>query len=164
MYLQISFCILNIFKFPTNWNGDYISIQEIDSNGNQILVAYLSGPDAGPKSVDSTSNWDKKIISTSINKMNIEFRSDDTLEYIGFSANIYFTPIQIKECESWLDMNKNIFKSPNYPQTHNYSIKCSWLITVDHDYHLTLDVSEFHVRYQIPYSCDFCLWVGSISN
>ena len=79
--------------------------------------------------------------------MMIEFRSDDDREYKGFSLNIYFTPLPNKECESWLDMNKKTFKSPNYPQTHDYSIKCSWLITVDHDYHLTLDVTEFYVRY-----------------
>ena len=81
--------------------------------------------------------------------MNIEFKSDDYMEWRGFSAKIYFTPIPNKECESWLDMNKKTLKSPNYPQEYDYGIKCSWLITVDHDYHLTLDVSEFYVRYQI---------------
>ena len=110
------------------------------------MVAHLTGPDAGPKYVDTTSNWNKKIISSSTNKMNIEFKSDDAVENKGFSANIYFTPFPNKECESWLDMNKKIFKSINYPQAHNDSIKCSWLIKVDHDYHITLDISEFNVR------------------
>ena len=132
-----------------NWEGDYISIQEIDSNGNHKLVAYLSGPDAGPKSVDSTSNWDKKIISISTNRMIVEFISDDILELKGFSANIYFTPFPNKECESWLDMNKKIFKSPNYPQPYHNSKRCSWLITVDHDNHITLHVGEFYVRYEM---------------
>ena len=109
----------------------------------------MTGPDEGPKSVSAVSNWNKKIISISTNKMNIEFRSDDVREKKGFSANIFFTPIPNKECESWLDMNKKTLKSPNYPQTDDHSIKCSWLISVDHDYHLTLDVREFHVRYQI---------------
>ena len=81
--------------------------------------------------------------------MSIEFISDDFLERKGFSANIFFTPFSNKECESWLDMNKETFKSPNYPQTYDYSIKCSWLITVDNDYQITLDVSEFKERYQI---------------
>ena len=130
-------------------DGDYISIQEIDSSGNQKLIAYLTGPDRGPKSELAPSNWNKKIISSSTNKMNIEFKSDGVEEYKGFSANIYFAPIPNKECESWLDMNKKTLKSPKYPLTHDYSIKCSWLINVDHDYHLTLDVSQFHVRYQI---------------
>ena len=127
-------------------HGDYISIQEIDSNGNQKLVAYLTGPDEGPKSRSATSNWDKKIISISTNQMNIEFKSDDFMEHKGFSANIYFTPIPNKECESWLDMNKRTFKSPNYPQTYQISMKCSWLITVDHDYHITLNIIELYVR------------------
>ena len=81
--------------------------------------------------------------------MNIEFKSDDFMESKGFSANIYFTPVPSKECESWLDMNKKIFKSPNYPQTFHIVMKCSWLITVDYDYHITLDFFELYVRYQI---------------
>ena len=121
----------------------------MDSNENQKLVAYLTGPDKGPKSEWVISNWDKKIISISTNKMIIEFQSDDFQEKKGFSANIHFIPIPNKECESWLDMNKKTFKSPNYPQTYHNSNKCSWLITVDHDYHITLNFIEFYVRYQI---------------
>ena len=109
----------------------------------------MTGEDAGPKSVYSYSNWDKKIISISTNKMNIEFKSDDFLEYKGFSGNIFFTPVPNKECESWLDMNKKEFKSLNYPQTYHISMKCSWLITVDPDYYITLDFFELYVRYQI---------------
>ena len=134
-------------QFNPNYDGDYISIQEIDSNGNQKLVAYLTSPDIGPKSESATSNWNKKIISSTANKMSIEFKSDDSWQYKGFSASIYFTPLSIKECESWLDMNKRIFKSPNHPQTYYNSMKCSWLITVDPDQHITLDVTEFYVRF-----------------
>ena len=113
------------------------------------MMAYLTGSDTGPKSEYTDSNWNKKIISISTNRMIVEFISDDVLELNGFSANIYFTPFPNKDCESWLDMNKETFKSPNYPQTYNYSIKCSWLISVDHDYYITLVVSEFKERYQI---------------
>ena len=145
----------NFLQFHFNFDGDYISIHEIDSNGNLKLVAYLTGPDIGPKSESAVSNWDKKIISISTNKMNIKFNSDDFLEAKGFSANIYFTPIPSKECELWLDMNKKIFKSPNYPQPYHIIKKCSWLITVDHDYHITLDFIELYVR--LLYNCDFLL-------
>ena len=109
----------------------------------------MSGPDAGPKSESAVSNWDKKIISISTNRMNIDFKSDDFMEFKGFSANIHFTPIPNKECESWLDMDKKIFKSPNYPQTYYNNKKCIWLITVDHYYHITLNFIDLYVRYQI---------------
>ena len=122
---------------------------EIYSDGNQKLIASLNAVDSGPKSKYAYSNWDKKIISISTNRMNIEFISDDFLEYKGFSANIYFTAIADKECESWLDMNKRILKSPNYPKTYHYSTKCSWLITVDHDYYITLNFIELYVGYKI---------------
>ena len=110
------------------------------------MVAYLTGPDIGPKSIMADSNWDKKWISISTQKMIVEFKSDDSKEHIGFSANIHFTPIPIKECELWLDLYKKDFKSPNYPQPYHNSRNCTWLITVEHDYHITLDFLEFYVR------------------
>ena len=109
----------------------------------------MTGPDEGPKSTHAGSNWDKKIISISTNKMNIEFKSDDFIGQRGFSANIYFIPIPNEECESWMDMTKKIFKSPNYPQPYHNHKKCSWLITVDHENHITLSFIELYVRYQL---------------
>ena len=126
-------------------DGDYISIQEIDSNGNKTLVAYLTGPDVAV----SNNIIIRKIISISTNSMNIEFKSDDLVERKGFSAHIYFIQVPNKECQSWLDLDKETFKSPNFPEIYHFSMKCSWLITVDHDYHITLNFSKLYVRYQI---------------
>ena len=143
------FKYFHLYQFNSQYDGDHISIKEIDTNGNQILVAHLTGSDVGPKSEWFISNWDKKIISISTNRMSIEFGSDDVVEYKGFSAKIYFTPFPNKKCESWIDNNKKIFKSPNYPQPYDISMKCSWLITVDHDNHIILNFTELYVRYQI---------------
>ena len=130
---------------------------EIYSDGNQKLIASLNAVDTGPKSEYAYSNWDKKIISISTNRMNIEFISDDFLEYKGFSANIYFIPIPNKECESWLNMDKKEFKSPNYPQPYHNSKKCSWLITIDHDNHITLDLKELYVRHTQVFEFKKCI-------
>ena len=105
----------------------------------------MTGPDIGPKSIMAVSNWNKKWISISTQKMIVEFKSDDSVEYIGFSANIHFTPIPSMECDSWLDMYNKDFKSPNYPQPYQNAVKCKWLIIVHHDYHITLDIIEFNV-------------------
>ena len=113
--------------------------------GNQTLVAYLTGPDAGPKSEAVTSNWDTKIISISTNKLKITFKSDDYLEAKGFSANIVFTHISSNECKSWLDLNKKILKSPNYPQLYHTNMTCHWLITVHHNSHITLNITGTYV-------------------
>ena len=125
------------------------------------MVSYLSGPDKGPKSESALSNWNKKLISIATNQMHVEFKSDDFLEDRGFSANIYFTPIPNKECESWLDMTKKIFKSPNYPKTYHKSTKCSWLITVGLENHITLNFIEFYVR--LSYNFDFLFLLNFIS-
>ena len=123
------------------------------------MVAYLSSPDLGPKSESTHSNWNKKIISISTNRMNIDFKSNDYMETKGFSANIHFTPIPNKECQSWLDMNNKIFISPNYPWTYHNSKKCSWLITVNHNYHITLNFIDIYVRYQIHIYHDILLLI-----
>ena len=133
-----------------------MTIQEINSNGAQKLIANLTGPDEGP----DTSNWNKKTISTSTMKMNIEFRSDGFTEQKGFSANIYFTQIPDIECQSWLDMNTKKFKSPNYPEPYHNIHKCSWLITVDFDYHITLNFKELFVRYQIIMTPKNCIYIN----
>ena len=126
----------------------------------------MTGSDSGPRSEIASSNWDKKVISISKNEIIIEFKSDDFWEDRGFSAKISFTPIPNKECEPWLNITKKIFRSPNYPQTYHISNKCYWLITVDHDSHITLNFIEFNVRLSIK--CDFLLLLNtlpiSISN
>ena len=147
IYQYTIFKYFHLYQFNSNFDGDYISIQEIDLNGNETLVAYLTGPDNGPKSECVYCNWEKKTISISTNKMYIEFKSDDSWRNMGFLANIYFTPVPNKECESWLDMNKKTLKSPNYPLAYSNSLNCTWLITVDQNCHITLDVTEYYVRY-----------------
>ena len=77
IYQCTIFKYFHLYQFNSNFDGDYISIQEIDSNGNQTLVAHLTGPDEGPKSESAFSNWNRKIISTSTNRMNVEFIADD---------------------------------------------------------------------------------------
>ena len=105
----------------------------------------MSGPDIGPKS--RYSNWEKKIISSSTNKMMVIFKSDDTWEYTGFSLSIQFTPFQNDVCLSCLDMDQKTLKSPNYPKSYGNDVTCFWIITAQHGFHITLELQEFNVKY-----------------
>ena len=79
-------------QFPVNSDGDLITIYDIDLDGNTKLISRLSGPDSGPKSKHAISHWEKKVISSSSNKMIVEFKSDDMFEYTGFSLGfVLFT-------------------------------------------------------------------------
>ena len=145
-FVTIDFEIIDLRHYS---DGDYISIQEFDSNKNRkSVVAYLTGPDEGPKSYSPFSNWQKKIISISTNMMIIDFIPEGAVSSgnvdRGFLAYFYFTKILNNECESWLDMQKKIIKSPNYPGLYQNSIKCRWLLNIHHDYHITLNFIEFH--------------------
>ena len=104
----------------------------------------MTASDIGPKFKYTTSNWDKKIISSTSNKIMIEFISDDKLEYTGFLASFQFTQLQSK-CESWLDMNQKNLRSPNYPNFYDNITSCDWLITVKHGHHIELKFHEFDV-------------------
>ena len=128
-------------------DGDFITIYDVDHNGNTKLISRLSGPDTGPKSKYAYSNWEKKVISSSSNKMIVEFKSDDTLEYTGFSLSIQFTPFQNDMCQSCLDMEQKILKSPNYPKTSGKNVTCNWIITAQHGLHIKLELQEFNVKY-----------------
>ena len=107
----------------------------------------MSGPDDGPKSKGDTSNWEKKIISSSSNKMMVEFKSDDTLQYTGFSMSIQFTPFQNDLCESCLDKEQKTLKSPHYPKSYGNNVTCNWIITAHHKFHITLVLQELNVKY-----------------
>ena len=111
------------------------------------MISRLSGPDAGPKSKYVYSNWEKKVISSSSNKMMVEFKSDDTEERTGFSLSIQFTPLQNHMCESCLDMEQKTLKSPNYPKSSGKNVTCNWIITAQHGLHIKLELQEFNVKY-----------------
>ena len=129
-----------------HYDGDSISIYNVDTtDGSSNLIARMSGPDKGPESKFSISNWEEKVISTLTNTMVVEFKSDGDMEYTGFYATIQFTLLQNKRCESWMDMKKPILESPNYPNSYGNDILCNHLITVQPDLHITLDFLEFDV-------------------
>ena len=120
------------------------------------MITRLSGPDKGPKSEYTTSNWEEKVISISSNYMMVEFKSDDqNLDSEGkkmskgFSATIHFTLMQNKTCDSWMDMNNQILQSPNYPNSYGKNIICKYLITIKPNFHIKLDFLEFDVSFLI---------------
>ena len=121
---------------------DEIKIYDIDNDGNSIMIASLTGTDDGPISSEipylDSSHWYRKIISSTNNKMLVEFRSDDVAETEGFSASIHYSPLPRKECDAGLDMTKKTIQSPNYPDLYNNNMSCKWLISVPHGSHITL--------------------------
>ena len=86
--------------------------------------------------------------------MRVEFKSDDLdynvdIESTGFSATIHFTLLQNEKCESWMHINNQTLKSPSYPNLYGNDIFCNHLITVEHDFHITLDFLDFDVSFLI---------------
>ena len=136
-----------LWQFYIHYSADYITIYDLTDDGKSTVIASLTGPDYGPQSYFPMSHWQKKIISSTSNKMLVEFRSDDVYEQDGFSTSIYYSQLPSKECQKGLDMTNKIIQSPNYPNLYNNNLSCKWLISVPHGSHITLKFLEFDVRY-----------------
>ena len=134
-----------------DYSDDYITIYDVnDDDGISTVIASLTGPDLGPISSEEfyeVSLWHNKIISSTHNKMLVEFKSGYINEGDGFSATILYSPLPSKECENGLDMTKKTIQSPNHPDLHNNNLTCKWLISVPDGSHITLNFSQFNVRF-----------------
>ena len=109
------------------------------------MIASLTGLDNGPQSYSSHSRWQKKIISSTSNKMLVELKSDDIEEWMGFSASINYLPLPSKNCENGLDITMKTIQSPNYPNLYDNNLTCKWLISVPHGSHIILKLLQFDV-------------------
>ena len=128
------------------YDGDSISVYNVDTDGNSKLIVRLSGPDSGPISKMPFSNWEEKVISSSSNSMIVEFKSDEFPREDGwFSATIHFNLLSNKKCELVIDMHNQIFQSQNYPNLYGNDIFCYQLITVEPEFHITVEFLEFDV-------------------
>ena len=85
-----------------------------------------------------------KSISSSGNSMSIYFKKqyawhDENLNFIAVIKHkkIYF------DCQTWLDVEKNILMSPNHSNLAN----CSWLITSNFRSYITLDFKFIEVNF-----------------
>ena len=121
------------------------------------MIASLSGLDNGPVSFYfHYSRWQKNIISSTSNKMLVEFRSDDVnhdqeYEYRGyrFSASIHYSSLPRKECEVGQDMTKKTIQSPKYPDSYDNNLICKWLISVPHGSHIILEFLQLDVGFLV---------------
>ena len=94
-------------------SGDYIKIYDVNDNGMSTVITSLTGADTGPISYLEIhwSRWQKKIVSSTSNKMLVEFRSDISLENGGFSAFIHYSTLPSNQCKNGLDMTMKTFNS-----------------------------------------------------
>ena len=133
-----------------SFSDDYITIYDVnDDDGKSTVIASLTGPDLGPISFEDPylfSLWHKKIISSTYNKMLVEFRSGEIDEGVGFSASILYSPLPNKECRNGLDMAIKRIQSPNHPDLYDNNLSCKWLISVPHGSHIILNLLQLDVR------------------
>ena len=88
---------------------------------------------------DQNLNRNRKTVSSTGQKMLVQFLTDGERTLSGFNASFYFNPIN-KNCTDWLTPDKLI--SPNYPK-----INCSWVITAPIGSTIYIEFESFEVKY-----------------
>ena len=88
-----------------------------------------------------------KSISSSGKTMFIDFKKKQQKDYVLKNVNTTFTAsIKYKkinfDCQTWLDVNKNILMFPNHPINTN----CSWLITFNFGSYIILNFPFIEVN------------------
>ena len=114
---------LNIYDGP---NEQSMKIGEVYGNSNNRLL---------------------KSISSSGKTLFIVFKKQEQgilNEKTEFEASIKYNKI-MSACQSWLDVNKNILTSPNYPYTTN----CTWMMTSNFGSFIVLNFKFIEVNSKI---------------
>ena len=82
----------------------------------------------------------KKSFSSSGYQMLVQFLTDHVYSLPGFSAKIYYTPIN-PICKDWLNITSGYINSPEYPTQD-----CSWVIAVSMTSTITIQFHTFEVK------------------
>ena len=111
--------------------------------GYDTLITY-DGKSKNFDMLSSNSGYDvPPNVTSSTNEMLVSFYSDYIYNYNGFYINIYENP---HFCEQWIDYKKGTIKSPSFPDEKTNKLDCSWLITADEGFTITINVEHFYVR------------------
>ena len=105
---------------------------------------YDGTPEQHIKINEVYGNSDNKLlksISSSGKSMFIESKFQTSYGHLEFKASIMYNNIT-SDCQTWLDMEKNILTSPNQ--------SCSWLITANFRSHIILTFTFIEVS---PHIC-----------
>ena len=109
--------------------GDYLSIYD----GPDIQSRQISKLD---RRLNYDLNPNKKSVSSSGSHMLVQFVTDNELNLGGFSAKIYYTPIN-PICKDWLNITTGFLTSPDHP-----TMDCSWVISASMGSTISI---QFHV-------------------
>ena len=113
--------------------GDYLSIYD----GSDIQSQQISKLD---RRLNYDLNSNKKSVSSSGSHMLVQFVTDNELNLGGFSAKIYYTPIN-PICKGWLNINSSYLTSPDSP-----TVDCSWVITKSMGSTISIQFHTFEVK------------------
>ena len=73
-----------------------------------------------------------------------DFFSVDGSEIDTGIENIYEDP-----CQDWLDLVNKKLTSPNYPDVYDPNTRCTWNLSADKGYYISLDIEIIDVSNKI---------------
>ncbi|XP_028042901.1 cubilin homolog [Bombyx mandarina] len=120
--------------------SDYLKLTEIDDNETKTELGKFCGPNAPP------------AITTSTNKLLIEFESDSSVRSAGFSLSYTFLD-EKSHCGGNYINTHGVIYSPGWPKSYEPNRDCIWIIEVPVGQQIRLNISHFDLERPIAHKC-----------
>jgi cubilin len=140
MYIKLNWIRFDIEKMP-DCMSDYVELIEIDNNNQNETLGKFCGTASPP------------ALTTSTNRLMINFESDASVRFGGFSMSYLFLD-EKTQCGAVFLKSHGFIYSPGWPNRYETNRDCTWTITVPAGQQIMLNITQFDLERHIRDSCD----------
>ncbi|KAJ8727242.1 hypothetical protein PYW08_015639 [Mythimna loreyi] len=140
MHIKITWNRFEIEHMP-NCGSDYVELLEIDEDNENNVLGKFCGNHAPP------------ALTTSTNRLMINFESDGSIRSSGFSMSYTFLDEKTHCGGSYIRTHGFIY-SPGWPRSYEPNRDCTWIITVPVGQQIMLNISQFNLERPIRNKCN----------
>ncbi|KAJ8727244.1 hypothetical protein PYW08_015641 [Mythimna loreyi] len=140
MHIKITWNRFDLEDMPS-CGSDYLELLEIDENNENNVLGKFCGNHAPP------------ALTTSTNRLMINFESDGSIRSSGFSMSYTFLDEKTHCGGSYIRTHGFIY-SPGWPRSYEPNRDCTWIITVPVGQQIMLNISQFNLERPIRDKCN----------
>ncbi|KAJ8727243.1 hypothetical protein PYW08_015640 [Mythimna loreyi] len=140
MHIKITWNRFDLEDMPS-CGSDYLELLEIDENNENNVLGKFCGNHAPP------------ALTTSTNRLMINFESDGSIRSSGFSMSYTFLD-EKTHCGGSYIRTYGFIYSPGWPRSYEPNRDCTWIITVPVGQQIMLNISQFNLERPIRDKCN----------
>ncbi|XP_032520799.2 cubilin homolog [Danaus plexippus] len=122
-------------------NSDYVELIELDNNNDENILGRYCGDTLPP------------ALTTSSNRLRINFISDSTVSGTGFSVS-YSLIDEKTHCGGLYVKSHGFIYSPGWPHSYESNRDCTWKISVPKGQQIFINITDFDLERPIRDNCD----------